>query len=176
MGTPKQLLQYRNRSLIRYLAEIALASGASSLCVVLGAESARARQELADLPAILLENPRWAEGMSSSVRAGVAWVPANVHAAIIMLCDQPLVSSALLNSMIDAYVSSGKRIVACEYTGTLGVPVLFDRSLFPELSNLTGDSGAKQIITWHPEDVYQISFPGGSVDLDTPSDFNLFAS
>jgi molybdenum cofactor cytidylyltransferase len=176
MGTPKQLLQYRNRSLIRYLTEIALASDATSLCVVLGAESARVQQELADLSATLLENPRWAEGMSSSVRAGLAWVPASVHAAIIMLCDQPLVSTGLLDSMINAYVSSGKPIVACEYAGTLGVPALFDRSLFPDLSNLTGDRGAKQIVTQHHGDVYRIPFPGGTVDLDTPSDFKHFTS
>jgi len=170
MGKSKQLLQFRNRSLVRYLTEVALGSRALYTCVVLGAESARVQQELADLPVTILHNSRWPEGMSSSIRVGLASLPDGVSGAIIMLCDQPFVTTDLLNSMLDAYTSSGKPIIACEYAGTLGVPALFDRSLFPELFNITGDRGAKEIITLRAGNVHRIPFPDGTVDLDTPSD------
>ena len=171
MGAPKQLLRYKNQTLLRHVTGQALLSHATFTCVVLGAESARVRQELTDLPVAIVENLRWDEGMSTSIRTGLACIPESVQAAIIVLCDQPLVSTGLLNTMMDVYVSSGKHIVACEYAGSLGVPALFDRSLFSELSQLSGDRGAKQIITQHAVDVYRMPFPGGSVDLDTLSDF-----
>jgi molybdenum cofactor cytidylyltransferase len=173
LGSPKQLLQYRNRSLLRFTTEIALASKASLVYVVLGAEADRLGTEIADLRVEIIHNPDWEEGVASSIRAGVGAVPGITNGILIMLCDQPLVSVTLLNDMIDAYHSSGKRIVACEYGGTLGAPALFDRSLIADLARLTGDRGAKQVIATHAAELCRISFPEGLVDIDTMNDYQF---
>jgi molybdenum cofactor cytidylyltransferase len=171
LGTPKQLLPYRNRSLLRYITEISVASKACRTCIVLGAETSRLEKEIADLPVESVHNPEWKEGIGSSIRSGIATMSGVVDAILIMLCDQPLVSVELLDEIIGAYRSSGKAIVACEYEGHLGVPALFDRSLFPELAGLGGDKGAKQIIAAHSAEAYRIAFPEGAVDIDTIKDY-----
>jgi len=171
LGTPKQLLPYRNRSLLRYITAIAVASRACRTCVVLGAEAGRLKREIADLPVECVHNPEWEEGLGSSIRSGVAAMSGGVDAILILLCDQPLVSAELLDEIIGAYRTSGKAIVACEYGGQLGVPALFDRSLLPELAGLGGDRGAKQIIAAHSAEAYRIAFPEGAVDIDTMNDY-----
>lgn len=171
MGTCKQLLEYEGRSLLRHTAEIAVSSQASTTIVVLGADATRLRAELAGLPLKLTENVRWEDGIGSSIRAGVSELPSTVAGVIIMLCDQPLVSRELLNTIIEAYRSSGKGIVASEYAGTQGVPALFDRSFFPALLSFNGNTGAKSLILGRPGDVHGIPFPEGSIDIDTPADY-----
>ncbi len=128
-------------------------------------------KEVADLPVTVVHNPDWEEGIASSIRAGVAAAGDTAKAILIMLCDQPRVTTGLLDEIISAYLSSGKRIVACEYGGTLGAPALFDHSLVSELTGLRGDRGAKQVIAEHPADVHRITFPGGVVDIDTTDDY-----
>ena len=171
LGTPKQMLPYKNRSLLRYITEIAVASKACRTCVVLGAEASRLEKEIAGLPIESVYNPEWKNGLGSSIRSGVAAMPGVVDAILIMLCDQPLVSAELLDEIIGAYRSSGKPIVACEYGGHLGVPALFDRSLLSELAGLGGDRGARQIIAAHSAEAYKIAFPEGAVDIDTMNDY-----
>ncbi|HXG37824.1 MAG TPA: nucleotidyltransferase family protein [Bacteroidota bacterium] len=169
-GSPKQLLPFRGKPLIRHLTEVALQSKASDTYVVLGAEAKKISQELSGLPVRLIVNEEWQEGIGSSLRAGVQALPKTTEAALIMLGDQPLVTSAHLNSIIEAHQSTGKPIVASAYSGTLGVPVIFARRFFPELQRLSGDTGAKQIIQNHSGEVAGIPFPDGVVDIDTPRD------
>lgn len=170
-GSPKQLLSFRGKSLIRRLAEIATQSKASDTYVILGAQAERIGQELLGLPVQIIINERWQEGIGSSLRTGVQSLPETTEAVLILLGDQPLVTSDHLNSIIETHQSTGKAIVASAYAGSLGVPVLFARRFFPELLQLSGDTGAKQIIQNHSGDVASISFPDGAVDIDTPGDF-----
>lgn len=171
IGSPKQFLVYEGHSLLRHVAEIATQSEATMTYVVAGAETVRVKAELAGLSLHIIENKNWQEGLSSSLRAGINALPKNINAALLMLCDQPKVTTRLLNTLITSYQSSGKSIVACEYGKTLGVPALFDRSLFSELLTLTGDQGAKGIITRYADRAVQIPFPEGNIDIDTPSDY-----
>ncbi len=172
-GSPKQLLPFNGTTLIRYLAEVALRSKADAVYVVVGAEAEKIQPELSGLQIHTLVNDRWKEGFSSSLGAGVDALPEETEAALIMLCDQPLVTTEVLNSIIDTHQASKKPVVASAYADTLGVPVLFARSLFPELLSLRGDHGAKQIIQRHLQDVASVAFPGGAVDIDVPSDIKL---
>jgi len=94
-----------------------------------------------------------------------------MKAALIILCDQPYITSQLLNRMMETFEKTRKLIVACEYENSLGVPALFDRKLFSELENLSGDRGAKQVILRHRNEVTSVPFPEGSIDIDTPKDF-----
>lgn len=179
MGTPKQLLPYRGRSFLRHAAETALACVCQPSIVILGAHAERLRQEVKNLPVQVVENLRWAEGMSSSICAGVAALDAEsdkISAVVLALCDQPFVSAQVINNLVEAYHFTGKPIVASEYSGTLGVPALFSRTLFSELKALKGGEGAKQVIKKYAKDVFGVPFPEGAIDIDTPKDYEQFRS
>lgn len=177
MGTAKQLLPYQGRSLLRYMAEVALASRCSSVVVVLGAHVDRTRLEIGDLPVQIVENPHWSTGMGSSIQAGVQQITAQPLAAIIvMLCDQPLVTSANLNQLIESYQATQHSVIASAYSGTLGVPALFNHQLFPDLLSLSPNQGAKHLIKQYHDRVDSVSFPEGAIDLDTPEDYQQLRS
>ncbi|MBD2124818.1 nucleotidyltransferase family protein [Microcoleus sp. ZQ-A2] len=174
MGTPKQLLTYRGCSLIRHMAEVAIASVCQPIAIVLGANGERIKPEISQLPLQIVENQQWQEGMSSSIQVGLeALLAVNQHldAVAIALCDQPFVSSQTLNQLVEAYHITGKPIIASEYAGTFGVPALFSRTLFAELMNLKNTEGAKKLIKRHIHEVFSIPFPDGTIDIDTPNDY-----
>ena len=183
MGTPKQLLLYQGCSFIRHITEVAIcalqqrfaiASVCQPITVVLGANAERIKPELNQLPVQIVENQQWEEGMSSSIRVGIeALLAMNPHleAVAIALCDQPFVSPQTLNQLVEVYHFTGKPIIASEYAGTLGVPALFNRTLFSELMTLKSTEGAKQVIRKHIHEVYSVPFPEGAIDIDTPNDY-----
>jgi molybdenum cofactor cytidylyltransferase len=172
MGQPKQLLIFQGKPLLRYIAEIAIASSCQPIVVVLGANVAAIQPVLQDLPIHLVHNPDWSEGMGSSIQCGIQHLsnyPNPIDAAILTVCDQPFISAFLLDQLIQVYRSSQSQVVASAYSGTLGVPALFDRHLFPELLALDSAQGAKSIINRHG--AIGIDFPQGNLDLDTPEDY-----
>jgi molybdenum cofactor cytidylyltransferase len=174
MGTPKQLLTYRGCTLIRHMAEVAIASVCQPIAIVLGANGERIKPEISQLPLQIVENQQWQEGMSSSIQVGLeALLAVNQHldAVAIALCDQPFVSPQTLNQLVEAYHFTGKPIIASEYAGTFGVPALFSHTLFSELMNLKNTEGAKQLIKRHIHEVFSIPFPNGAIDIDTPKDY-----
>ncbi|HWP81720.1 MAG TPA: nucleotidyltransferase family protein [Bacteroidota bacterium] len=170
-GTPKQLLAFNGRSLLRFVTETALSSKADSVTVVVGYEAERMQAELQGLSVTIITNRNWEKGMGSSLFAGIHMIARFADAALIMLADQPLISADTLNAIIDPYRTGGRKIVASEYSGTIGVPALFDKQFFPELTNVTGDSGAKLVLQKHRDLVTCIPFPLGAVDVDTPADY-----
>jgi molybdenum cofactor cytidylyltransferase len=174
MGTPKQLLSYQGRSFIRHMAEVAIASVCQPIAVVLGANAQQIKPEVSELPVQIVDNQQWAEGMSTSIRVGIEALLAvnqNLEAVVIALCDQPFVSSQMVNQIVEAYHFTGKPIIASEYAGTLGVPALFSRLLCSELMALKSTEGAKQLIKRHINEVFSIPFPDGAIDIDTPNDY-----
>jgi molybdenum cofactor cytidylyltransferase len=170
LGLPKQLLTLKNKSLLRLIAEKALEVQPREVIAVLGFESDRMQRELDDLPIRIVLNNEWREGVGSSVRAGIKAVDSQSEGALIALCDQPRVTSELLNQLIDS-CSHQKPIAATEYTQALGVPACFDRSVFPELLLLQGDAGAKQLIAEDRARVAVHPFPHASLDIDTLEDY-----
>lgn len=174
MGTPKQLLTYRGCSFVRNMAEIALSSVCQPIVVVLGAYAERIKPEISNLPVQIVENQHWNEGMSASIRVGIAALSAvnhNLDAVLITLCDQPFVSSQALDQLVEAYCLTGKQIIASEYAKTFGVPALFSRTLFSELVALKSNEGAKKMIQKHSNQVFSVPFPEGAIDIDTPKDY-----
>jgi molybdenum cofactor cytidylyltransferase len=174
MGSPKQLLQFSGKSLIRYSAQMALASKCFPVVVVLGANKNLITLELEDMPVFVTENPDWQDGMASSIRSGLDMlltVHAGVKAAIVMLCDQPFVNTLFINQLVDTFEKDQGRIVASYYGNDFGVPALFHKSLFDELSGLQGNAGAKKLIGQYREEVIPVVFPEGLVDIDTPEDY-----
>ncbi|MEB3231106.1 MAG: nucleotidyltransferase family protein [Leptolyngbyaceae bacterium] len=179
MGTAKQLLPYGGRSLLRHAAEVAIASICDGVIVVVGSQAERMRSELLHLPLQVVENLRWTEGMGSSIQAGLTEAIArqpDLGAVLIMLADQPLLTSSSLNQFVLRYQQTQCPIVAATYGGTLGVPALFDRRLFPDLAHLPAAVGAKSLIKRYATQAETISLPEGAIDIDTPMDYNSLLS
>jgi molybdenum cofactor cytidylyltransferase len=174
LGSAKQLLTINGESLIRRMAQVALGSVCRPIIAVLGAQSARIASEIADLPILIVENPEWQEGMSSSIRLGIEQlmrIAPQTSAAVLMLCDQPLVSTDLINQLVVHFQPHPNQLVACEYGNQLGVPALFGRSLFDELRQLKGAAGAKKVIGRYESSAQRIAFPEGMLDIDTTEDY-----
>jgi len=173
LGNPKQLVQFQGKSLIRRSVEIALAVDAASVIVVLGSNAPAIATEINDLPMEIVVNDDWAVGISSSLKTGLAKLldlHPSIDAALIMLSDQPFIAEKTIRSLVDTYCSSDRLIVAGEYRGVLGVPALFDRSIFSEMMTLEGDAGARVVIRRDPKRVATVSAPEAAFDVDTPSD------
>ena len=121
-----------------------------------------------------VENQQWAEGMGTSIPAGMTALTAinpALNAVVIGLCDQPFVSTSLIEQLVESYRATQSPIIASAYANTLGVPALFDLSLFTELMRMNANVGAKYLIKQHAEKVFQVSFPKGAIDLDTPAQY-----
>jgi molybdenum cofactor cytidylyltransferase len=173
LGTPKQLFLIDGITLLRRTIDTALQSETNSVYVVCGFESEKMKLETATLPVNMIVNPNWKQGMSTSIRAGLQLLDSTTDGAIIALCDQPKLSADILNRLIRTYTSTRAPLVTCTYAGTVGVPTLYDRCLFPELLSLEGDRGAKGIIERYSTTRIEIDFPGGEIDLDTVADQQL---
>jgi molybdenum cofactor cytidylyltransferase len=174
LGAAKQLLEFEGEKLLRRSIKTAGESKLGSVVVVLGAEFDEVQKNIADLSTDIVNNPNWATGMSSSIIAGLERIVSHspsVSAAIFMLCDQPLVTSGTLQRIADVYSETNAKVVASEYNDTLGVPALFDRSLFDELRSLSGDKGAKSIINRHLNEVAKLYAPEAAIDIDTLADY-----
>lgn len=173
MGAPKQLLALDGQPLVARAAEAALASPAWPVVVVLGANAEKIRPALARMTVLVTENPAWAEGMASSIRAGVATLQQfsrHLDAALIALCDQPAFSAEAIARLLAAQRDSGRSIVAARYSGRHGAPALFLREHFPALTALTGEEGARTLLNGDPGRVAGVEMPELAVDLDTPED------
>lgn len=171
-GAPKLLASLAGRALIRRTVENTLAAGIEPVVVVLGREADAVRQALDGLPARFVENPRFAEGMSGSIRAGIAALPAGTRAALIVLGDQPTVGPAIFDRLVRAYHVGDRPVVVPVYAGIRGNPVLFDAALFPMLLRLEGDRGARGILETMPERIAAVHFPfAPPEDVDTPEAF-----
>jgi molybdenum cofactor cytidylyltransferase len=173
MGRPKQTLEFQGMSLLRRATLAALDATCRPVVVVTGAHAELSRRELAQLDVYEAFNPDWETGMGSSVRAGIerlVSIDPNVAAAVLLLCDQPHVTSDVVSSLLAAHHNTGKTVIASAYGESFGVPALFSRTLFTELTQLAGSSGAKEIIRRHASEAHFLPFPDGEVDVDTPDD------
>ena len=174
MGRPKQLLEYQNKTLIHHTVNIAVASLCEPIVVVLGAYAEFIKPEIKSFPITPVLNLDWREGMSTSIRVGLETIlnlSSKLDAIVLMLCDQPFVSTALINQLIATYHKTKQPIIASQYGEIVGVPALFERQFFPHLLELKGDRGARQIIQQSLSTVVPVTFPAGAFDIDTPTDY-----
>lgn len=174
LGRPKQLLNYKGSTLLAHSVKVAVSSEAQNIIVVLGAEADQVESVIDMAGAEVLFNPQWKEGMASSIRCGMEYITKHdpkVEGVIIMVCDQPKISSEVLQKLIIAYNTSGKPIIASGYGDSFGPPVLFHRSYFDVLLRLKKDVGAKSVIFDHLEEAEFIPFPEGNFDIDTEADY-----
>ena len=175
LGQAKQLLKYQGKTLLQKAILEAQSSQANSLIVVLGSdpELIKTGFDSDQIPYVI--NPNWEQGMASSIQAGLSFLleKEQPEQILVMLCDQPFVDSNLLNQLIELQAKTSKGMVACTYSGTLGVPALFTQKYFRELLELKGTEGARVLFKKHSIDLNSIDFPKGSIDIDTPKDLDL---
>jgi molybdenum cofactor cytidylyltransferase len=184
-GRPKQLVQFRGKSLVRRIVEAASEAGCKPIVAVIGGDAEgegssthdtlakSIARELKNL-AVIAENKDWRLGLGTSVRVGVQSLIANapnLEAIVLLVCDQPFVDARTINGLIERRQEAKNPIVASAYSETLGVPALFDRPLFGELLALDNESGAKSIILRDRARVAQFQFPEGNIDIDTMADY-----
>lgn len=180
LGQPKQLLRYEGQTLLRRAAETAVASGCQPLVLVTGALHEELLPEIAGLPFEVVRNDAWAEGMGSSIRAGmtalarITALQKPLSAVLLMLCDQPLLTAGHLRELIARQRETGRAAVASAYAGTMGVPAVFGSALFEQLSTLGGSKGAGPLLASLPLDqVATLDFPTGEADIDTMAQYEL---
>jgi molybdenum cofactor cytidylyltransferase len=169
-GANKLVAEIGGKPLVRIAAEQALASRARPVIVVTGHQRERVEAALAGLPVKLVHNPDFAEGLGTSVRAGIAAVPASADGAVVCLGDMPQVDAELINRLIAALApDQGALAVIPTLNGKRGNPVLWSRRFFPDLMALEGDVGARNLIGRYGEAVIEVPVTGKAAltDVDT---------
>jgi molybdenum cofactor cytidylyltransferase len=183
MGGPNKLLaEIDGMPMVARVVGAALASQAVSVTVVLGHMAREVRAAVAALGAAasevrFVENPDFAGGLSTSLRAGLATLPADIDGVLVCLGDMPAVAPAQLDKLIAAFNPvEGRSICVPTVGGKRGNPVLWDRRFFAEMAEVSGDTGARHLIGAHAEVVCEVDMGSESVliDLDTPEALAAF--
>ncbi len=171
MGRQKLLLRLEGRPVVRWAVE-RIASHVDDVVVVTGQDDAAVREALAGLSVRFAVNPNPQAGQGSSIAVGVTALKPWTRAVLIALGDQPRIPDAVVPALLAAFARGGKAIVAPVYRGTQGTPVLFATEVFPELTQLAGDAGARAVVNGAPERVERVLFDlPMPPDVDTPEDY-----
>lgn len=172
LGEPKQLLlDHEGEALVHKVARDAYEAGCRPVYVVVGAEGARISAAVHDLNITIVENLEWSNGLSTSIRCGVAAAAHSkdrVEGALLLTCDMPSVGQPHIKLLLDSFNTTSRR-VASSYGNTWGVPAIFPVEDFAALQSLDGDRGAKSVLVDDPS-VSLLPLEGGTFDLDTHED------
>jgi len=173
LGRLKQLLPWGGQTMLEHVVDTVLASAVDEVVVVLGCQAAVVQQALASRPVRGVVNAAWEEGLATSLRAGLAAVSPQAEAALFVLGDQPRLTSQTINRLLAHYRTTRCPIVVPVYLGRRGNPVLFARSLFPELLALQGDVGGRVLLEKQRADVAEVDVGSEEifVDVDTLQDY-----
>lgn len=173
LGRPKQLLLYDGETLIKRAVLAAIAAGASPVVAVLGANADAIAPALSGIDGVtMVTNIRWQDGLASSLATGVSAVTAiapESEGVLITVADQPLVDGIALQHLVQTF-DRERRIVAAEYAGTVGVPVVVGREHLSALCALHGEAGAGAWLRAHRSAATTVPMPEAAVDVDTPDD------
>lgn len=174
MGRPKQLLEVDGRPLLEGVVAHACASGLDDVLVVLGANADAVLSGVDLGRARTVINPNHAEGLSSSLLAGLAALGPEVDRAVVILGDQPAISAGLLNDLLDRQTAAGLPAAALSFNGLLHPPVVLARELWAGMSELRGDVGCRALIRAYPDRVAAVQVAADThhpIDVDTPEDY-----
>ncbi len=171
-GSPKQLAKWGNKTFIEHVVDVALASQVESVVVVLGAEVEQSQKIVGNRSVQVVVNSNWAKGQSTSMKAGLEALPPDTSSAVFLLVDQPGITPEVVNVLIERHRQTLAPLVWPEFEGQRGNPVLFDRTLFPDLMQISGDTGGRPVLMAHKDQAERISVANKGVlqDFDTPTD------
>ncbi|MFO1154630.1 MAG: molybdopterin-binding/glycosyltransferase family 2 protein [Rhodospirillales bacterium] len=168
-GGNKLLAMFRGRPLILWAVEAALASQARPVVVVVGHDGAAIAEIIAGLPVRVIENTRYAEGLSTSLRTGLAALPTALAGSLVLLADMPLITADHLDRLITAFrFAAEERVCVPVHHGRRGNPVLWPARLFPALMQMEGDRGGRPLLASEAEHLVEVAMgdPGVLIDVD----------
>jgi molybdenum cofactor cytidylyltransferase len=176
LGRPKQLLPLGNRPLLSYTLTAARKTRLDPLLIVLGHEAEEIRRQVDLTGSTVIENPQYAEGLSTSVRVALRHLPEDAEAVVFLLGDQPFLEPTVVERLLETFRHQGPLIAQPCYAEGPGNPVLVARELFPELEQLRGDTGARPLLERHAADVHLVDVREfrRPKDLDTWEDYERF--
>lgn len=175
LGQPKQLVKFHDKPLLQHMIDTAQEVEVSERVLVLGAKGELIQEVIETSSFHIIHNYDWKKGMSTSIHHGLNYLHGScpdLKHVIIILSDQPFLSSDILYQLIASQDANQPCITACSYANQLGVPAIFSHHFFEDLLTLKGDQGAKKIIQNHLSNVRAIPFSKGAIDIDTPEDLN----
>ena len=165
-GSPKQLARWGEQTFIERVVELALASPARPVMVVLGAEAEQCLPLLKDKPVEIVMNKEWASGQSTSMKVGLAALPPQVNSAVFMLADLPGLSSTIIEALIQRHRQTLAPVIWPEFQGQRGNPILFDRTLFAELQQIRGDTGGRPLLKTYQDQAERVAVEDAGILLD----------
>lgn len=173
MGGSKVTRALEGRPMVERVVDAALDSRLAGTVVVVGHKADEVRRILHGRRVRVVENPLFAQGLSTSVHAGLRGIDSDCDAALFLLADQPFVTARLIDRLIDEHVGTGSLIVRPEHGGRPATPVLFSARLFSELARETGDRGGRDVVRRHPDDVVLVPVddPLLFVDIDSLEEY-----
>jgi molybdenum cofactor cytidylyltransferase len=170
-GAPKLLADLHGKPVVRWSAELLRRSPVDEVIVVVAENHTGVRQALMDVDVKFVVNTDAHLGMGTSIASGAEAIHPESEAVVVALADEPMVGPASLRRVVDRYRAGGVSIVIPTYQGTRGHPVLFDRSVFSELRELTGDEGGRAVTDLRPARVAFVELDEAEpIDVDTPRD------
>jgi len=176
MGALKQTLPINGVPAIKLVASTAIKAGLSPVIVVTGAENKSVEQHIQDMNVQKVFNPDWKDGMSTSIKTAIRMLPPETGSAVFMLSDQPLISELLIKGLVETSAKTLAPIIA-PYSGEVrGNPVLFDRTTFKDLTEITGDVGGRAIFSKYPIRKIRWNDHSSFFDMDTPEDYEKIKS
>ena len=179
LGQPKQLLEYKDSTLLNNTIKEAILVPDSTIIVVTGSNTEIIENDLNFAQIKTCFNSEWESGIATSIAKGLKELLTlcpDCESCIFAVCDQPYLTSTVFMDLIQHYQNNEKGIIASTYSEILGTPVLFSEKYFDELLELEGHEGAKKIINRFIDDVIAVPFEKGNVDIDTIEDYDKLIS
>jgi molybdenum cofactor cytidylyltransferase len=164
----KLAAEWNGQPLIRYVAKAALASRASPIRLVTGHAAIAVLAAVSDLNLVFVHNDSFVEGLASSLRAGIASLPADARGAVILLADMPLVTGTIIDRLIASFETAGSETdaVVPVRNGRRGNPVLIGRRLFPDVAKLEGDRGAAALLKEAGRNIIECPVDDEAIEID----------
>jgi molybdenum cofactor cytidylyltransferase len=173
LGQPKQLLTVLGEPLLRRVVRMATEVHPDHLIVVLGSSAYDCVPVIKDCEADIVVNPFWESGLAGSIRLGVERAEEErADSVLLLLADQPWLDSNVIRRFLDRINGQTDVIISARYDGILGAPMMFGSDWFPQLKNLEGDQGARNLVPKEGGRVEVIDWSDGAIDLDTPEDLD----
>jgi molybdenum cofactor cytidylyltransferase len=171
MGSPKALLPYQGRPFLEHLLEVTKHPGIGVRRVVLGAHAAAITSAIVLNPEEVVVNADWEQGQLSSIKAALRSLPPGTEGILLCLIDHPLISKALVDGLVDLFLTTRAPVVLPVFEGRRGHPVIFSAELYQELENAPVDQGARSVVWAHKEEIreYLTSEEGCVVNLNDPN-------
>lgn len=173
MGAQKLLLPFGGKTVISHIVDQLLASTVGEVHVVVGHQAERISAELSGRALSIVNNPNYTSGMLSSVRCGLQNLPDKCRAVMVVLGDQPSVTTELIDQMLQSFAAAEKTILVPLYKGNRGHPILFSSLYLDEILTQYGDVGLRGLLHNHADDIFELAVSTASVlcDMDCPEDY-----